>query len=93
MIEIIMTLCAIGGFIGATRNGRGGGAKTPDSVDAEERAFIKQQARRGKDPSTTRRYLDWKRDNVGMLRRPGVNADVLAPRNDTSWTIKPGEEW
>jgi hypothetical protein len=92
MIELIMLACGVAGFYGALKNGRGG-PRTPDSVDREERAFIKQQARRGCDPSTVRRYLDWKREAVGMPRRPGVNADVLAPRNDTSWTIKPGEEW
>ena len=93
VIEILIIAGGIAAWMKGMSSGGGGGARTPNGVDAEERKFIKQMNSQGKDPHTTRRYLDWKRDAVGMPRRPGVNADILAPRNDASWTTKPGDEW
>ena len=93
MIELLIIG---GGIIGLAKGLQsvfgGGGPKTPDGVDKEERAFLLKN-KNDPDPSSMRRYLDWKRHKIGMPRRPGVNADLLAPRNDADWTIKPGEQW
>ena len=95
MIELLIIGGGIIGFAKGLQNmfGRGTiGPRTPDSVDAEERAFLKRH-KNDPDPSSMRRYLDHKRHSIGMPRRQGVNADLLAPRNDAPWTIKPGEDY
>jgi hypothetical protein len=89
IIETLTVLGILGGLraIATSKN-----PASPDEVDREERSFYKQQLKRGHEPSQIRRYMDHKRDLVGRPRRPGVNADILPPRNDAEWTIKPGED-
>lgn len=88
MIEIIALLGAAGALYDfATRNK----PKSADDIDREERKFILAN-KRDPDQSSMRRYLDHKRHKIGAPRRPGVNADILAPRNDDWWTTKPGDD-
>jgi hypothetical protein len=93
---MLETIILIGGLVGLAKgisvrlSGGGGVARTPDECDAHERQFLLAN-KRDTDPSGMRRYLDHKRHALGFQRRPGVNADLLAPRNDDWWTTKPGE--
>ena len=80
MIELIMLFCGVAGAIGAARNG-GGGARSANGVDSDERAFIKKYRGRHSDGSL-RRYLDAKRESIGRPRRPGVNSDLLSQLGD-----------
>ena len=89
MIEIIALLGAAGALHSFLTRGSGV-ARTPDECDAHERKFLLEN-KNDDDPSAVRRYLDHKRQSLGFPRRPGVNADLLAPRNDEWWTTKPGD--